>query len=100
MLSDEKRTSGNAFEGDLDLDPEIEQLFGDNQEVEGTEEVAEDLEIELLFMEGPKDKDEVARNGQRDDEEVAGTLLAKEAENRLSIWDTLSQFNHKKLLNI
>lgn len=39
MSSDKECMSGNAFDGDLDPNPEINQIFGD------AKEVAKDVEI-------------------------------------------------------
>lgn len=125
MSSDQKRASGNAYEEDLDSDTEVDQMFGNDQEVEevqveDTNELITDHEIEQLFRDvlevvgeviavvqrldqpivDQLAHEEVARDEQHGDEEVVGPLPAEEAENRRSTWYIQSEFNEMKLLSI
>lgn len=89
MSNDKECISKNLFEGDSDPDTEVDQMFGDDQEIElvDGEDMALNQEVEQLFEDLPEPVEEVAQNSQRCDEEVVGPLPAKEADNRWSIWD-------------
>lgn len=92
MLSNEEHTSWNAFDGNLDPDPEVDQLFRSAHKVEGDEE------IDQMFWDGPEVKvveeevaqipfehvalDEDAKDDQSGNEEVLGPLLAHKAKNK------------------
>lgn len=72
ISNDEESTSGNTFEEDPNSDPMIDQMFEDNEEVDGAKKVAEDQEIDQNFSEEPEVEDKIAQNGHHKDEEIAG----------------------------